>query len=249
MFDIRLEAKMDASRSIALALLLATAAAAHADVAADYRRCAGKLTPSEREAACSAVLAEASAKTWQEKAHNARGHARMALGRYGDAIADFTEAIRLDPIAGYYDNRQAAYRAMGELDSALSDAYAAVKIAPKDSFVYRSRGLVYADMRQWPLAIDDFNTAIAIAPGDAGLYVERGKVLIGADKPQRAIEDFSRALAIDPEMIDAYKYRGEALRRTGQTAAAIDDLAKYQLVHPNDVETAAALAALRGAPR
>ena len=116
--------------AVSCASTIATLAASLADVKSDYRKCVGKLPASVREEGCSAIIAETREKVWQEKAHNSRGHARMELGRFSDAVADFSETIRLDPrIAGYYDNRQYAHRQAGELDEALSDAYAAVKLA------------------------------------------------------------------------------------------------------------------------
>ncbi len=230
----------------AASVCLSAPGAARADVKADYRRCVGKLPASVREEGCSAVIAETSDKVRLEKAHNARGLARVDLGQYAGAVADFTETIRLDPkIAGYYDNRQNAYRQMGDLDSALSDAYAAVKLAPSYSFVFRSRGLVYAAMTQWPLAIDDFTRAIELDPKDGDLYVERGKARDGSGRTGQAIEDFSRALAVDPDTVEAYKQRGLAEKKLGRREEAVTDLEKYQLVHNEDVDVAAALASLR----
>jgi hypothetical protein len=43
----------------------------------------------------------------------------MALNRFVEAANDFTVVIRLNPkIAGYYDNRQNAFKALGRLDRA-----------------------------------------------------------------------------------------------------------------------------------
>ena len=47
----------------------------------------------------------------------------MASGRYEDAIADFDFVISHGPqLAGYYDNRQDAYRQSSMFDEALADA-------------------------------------------------------------------------------------------------------------------------------
>ncbi len=232
--------------AISAASIIATPAVLLADVKSDYKKCIGKLPASVREEGCSAVIAETTEKVWQEKAHNSRGHARMDLGRFNEAVADFSETIRLDPkIAGYYDNRQYAHRQAGELDEALSDAYAAVKLAPTYSFVWRARALVYMDMAQYPMAVSDLREAIRLNPTDAGLYVEFGKAVDAMGRTEEAVGFWSKALEIDHEQIEAYKFRGLAEQKLGRRDAALIDLEKYQLVHPNDVDIASTIAAMR----
>ncbi len=56
------------------------------------------------------------------KAYNNRGNAYDAKGDYDRAIADYTEAIRLDPkYAHAYNNRGNAYGAKGDYDHAIAD--------------------------------------------------------------------------------------------------------------------------------
>jgi tetratricopeptide (TPR) repeat protein len=56
-------------------------------------------------------------------AFNERGWSYAKKGDYDRAIADYTEAIRLDPVwsALPYYNRGSAYEKKGELDKALAD--------------------------------------------------------------------------------------------------------------------------------
>ena len=52
----------------------------------------------------------------------------MEIGRFNDAIEDFTFVIQRSPqIAGYFDNRQNAFRRSGRLDDALKDADEAIR--------------------------------------------------------------------------------------------------------------------------
>ncbi len=54
------------------------------------------------------------------------------LGRYDRAIADYTEAIKLQPdYAMFYYNRCLAYKQTGERDKAIKDCRQALKLNPK----------------------------------------------------------------------------------------------------------------------
>ena len=58
------------------------------------------------------------------------------------AIADYNEAIRLDPKSLFaYNNRGNAYRAKGDNDHAITDYNEAIRLDPKYAFAYCGRGL------------------------------------------------------------------------------------------------------------
>ena len=60
------------------------------------------------------------------------------------AIADFTEAIRLDPkSASAFNRRGLAYRRWGDLARAIDDYTQAITINPIYALAYNNRGYVY----------------------------------------------------------------------------------------------------------
>ena len=64
---------------------------------------------------------------------------------YDKAIADYNEAIRLDPKdAAAYDNRGNAWQAKGEYDKAIADYNEAIRLDPKDADAYNGRAWLWA---------------------------------------------------------------------------------------------------------
>ena len=74
-------------------------------------------------------------------------HTTSAAGRdsrreYDKAIADFGEAIRLDPKrADAYVGRAGAHESKGEYDEAVADCSEAIRLDPKLALGHSSRGL------------------------------------------------------------------------------------------------------------
>jgi tetratricopeptide (TPR) repeat protein len=80
-------------------------------------------------------------------AFNNRGFARLAKGEHDRAIADFGEAIRLDPRDVLpLKHRGEAYWITGDLDRALRDYEAALALAPGDEVAKKAHDAVKAAM-------------------------------------------------------------------------------------------------------
>lgn len=211
-----------------------------------YERCKRAHSAPEKIEYCSIVVYQSRDPKVLLRAHNTRGLAYLEVNRFAEAAQDFTYVISINPtIAGYYDNRQNAWRMMGRLSDALNDANTAVRLAPTYSFVYRGRALVYDAMGQTDLAIKDFNAAVSIEPGDVGLLTERGKLFAKSGHVPEAIRDFSSALNIDPKATGAMRERGLAFKQIGDWDAALADLLLFARLEPNDQEVNQAIQDIR----
>ena len=94
---------------------------------------------------------------------------------YDKAIADYTEAIRLDPkFAEAYYNRGVAYENKGEYDKAIADYTEAIRLDPKYAEAYNSRGFAYGNKGEHDKAIADYTEAIRLDPKYANAYYNRG---------------------------------------------------------------------------
>jgi S1-C subfamily serine protease/uncharacterized protein len=205
------------------------------DAATELRQCVNAKDPNEKIDHCSRVIGQSRSIGALTTAHNTRGLALMEIGRFAEAAQDFTFVIRYEPrVAGFYDNRQNAYRRSGQFDLALLDANMAIQLAPAYSFVYRGRANVYNDMRKPDLAIGDYNKAIELAPQDGGLFIDRGKIYRGQANFDQAIADFSHAIELDQKWTAAFRERGLTYKQLGQSAKALADLDVYNKLAPGD---------------
>jgi lipoprotein NlpI len=140
------------------------------------------------------------------------------------AIADFDQAIRVDPKdAVAYAVRGMAWRAKGDLDRAIADLDQATRLDPKDAGAYTARGIAWDNKGDLDRAIEDFDEAIRLDPERAGAYIFRGMAWQSKGDLDRGIEDLDQAIRLDPKDAGAYGNRGTAWRAKGDLDRAIAD--------------------------
>jgi lipoprotein NlpI len=91
------------------------------------------------------------------------------------AIADWSEAIKLDPNYGHaYNNRAKAYRAKGDYQDAIADYGEAIKLDPQHALAYKGRGIAYLLSGDNAKAEADFQQASALDRTDqyAALWLD-----------------------------------------------------------------------------
>jgi tetratricopeptide (TPR) repeat protein len=153
-----------------------------------------------------------------------RGNAFAGKGEYDKAIADFTQAIRLNPADSHaLNNRGYVYDARGEYDRAIADYNEALKINPKDSDAYYNRGNAYRTKGNYEQAVLDYTESLRLHPKFALAYNSRGTAYHELKDYKRAIADFSAAISFNPQLARAYENRGLSLEKTGDYEKAQSD--------------------------
>jgi tetratricopeptide (TPR) repeat protein len=138
-----------------------------------------------------------------------RGLANLALGRYAEAIADLTEAIKLDPrVPKFHVHRGNAKHKFGLLDQAVEDFTQAIEIDPTLAVAYANRALVRGDLGRTDEAIEDYTKAIEIDPHYAMAYQGRGSVKKDLGLVHEAAEDLQKAVQLDPKRASAHVVLG-----------------------------------------
>ena len=174
--------------------------------------------------------------------YNNRGNAYERKSDYDKAIADFTEAIRLnatDP-KSYY-NRAKSYRRKQDYAAAMADENEALRLEPGNGDAYNGRGLIYDAMGDYDKALADYAQAIRLNPEDSYAYNNRGNIYAHQKKFGLAIADYTDALRRKPDDFAAYLGRAEAYEDTRQYDKALSDLDDVLRLSRDDANTADAL--------
>jgi len=149
------------------------------------------------------------------KAYYDRGIENHDKENYKQAIADFTEAIRLKPSsAGAYSRRAASYFCRGDNDLAISDYSKAIELGPGDEYSsddYKNRGVLYASKDQIDKAMADFNKAVSLDPDNCGAYFARGCGYATVGEYSKAKADFEEALRKNPMDPDVIRWKLNAV--------------------------------------
>ena len=144
---------------------------------------------------------------------NTRASRRYDEGRYDQAIADYTEAIRLDPQqADALLNRGWTFFVKEDYDTAIADFEGALKVDPELAGAYEGRGVCHREMERYDEAIRDFTEAIRRVQSDPGVYQRRATTYQLAGRLEEALKDRNRAIELDGSVVDYWIQRGQTLR-------------------------------------
>ena len=137
----------------------------------------------------------------QLKAHEyfERAYARPQTD-FDGKIADYSEAIRLDPqYLEAYHNRMATYVNKGDWQQAILDSNYLLSLKPDFVSALTHRGLAYLRSGDLESAIVDFTKVIVLSPDDPTGYVHRGISYQKLGETEKVIADYQKALELAPK--------------------------------------------------
>ena len=156
-------------------------------------------------------------------------------GQLEEAIAEYGEAIRLNPQAAEaYFNRGNSFKGLGQYQRAIADYDETIRLEPQLPTAYNNRGNSFLGLGQYQRAIADYDEAIRIDPELANAYVGRGGAYNDLGEFQRAIADLNEAIELEPQLADAYNNRGNSFSGLGQYQCAVADLNEAIRLNPED---------------
>lgn len=192
-----------------------------------------------------ALLKDENANTYYK-----RGFAHYNLENYQEAIADYIQAIRINP------NYAKAYHQLGlvryqikDYEGAVADFTEVIRINPNDALAYRNRAGIRYFLKDHQGSIEDYTQAIKINPqiDDANFHIIASKEELTSFEQnlaqindyynlgntnytqgnyQEAIIDYTQAIKVNYNDADAYFQRGNVYYHQGNKQKANEDFQK-----------------------
>ena len=153
-----------------------------------------------------------------------QGYTDTNAGDYDRAIADYNEAIRLDPKSAIaFSDRGVAYMRKGDLDRAFADYNEALRLNPTYGPAFSNRGVAYWKKGDNVRAFADYNEAIRLNPNYAPAFSNRGFAYWTKGDNVRAFADYNEAIRLNPNYAPAFSNRGFAYWTKGDNDQAFAD--------------------------
>jgi tetratricopeptide (TPR) repeat protein len=170
-------------------------------------------------------------------AYDGLGSALEVLGKPKEALACYSEAVRLQPhfSAGQYDFGTLLLK-LGRLPEAIQHLDAAVKNAPAFAHAHINLGKALLEQGQLEEAAGHLSRAVQLTPDDAEAHYNLGTLLVLQAKLDQAIGCFSEALRLRPDYAEAHGNLGVALMRQGKLGEGANHLATALRLSPGNPE-------------
>jgi tetratricopeptide (TPR) repeat protein len=141
-----------------------------------------------------------------------------------DSLTLWNHALAVEPTNDIaYTNRGSARREGGDLDGALADFDAAIRLNSPHAEPYTGRGDARLARGDVDGALADLDTAIRRGANTSEVYVNRGTAHQAKGALDAAIADFTSALRLNPHLADAYYNRGNARQAQDDVRGALAD--------------------------
>jgi tetratricopeptide (TPR) repeat protein len=151
------------------------------------------------------------------------------------ALADATEAIRLDPKnAASWVLQGSIQRQRGDAEKVAACAEAALQLDPGCADAYCLRAMVRQDAGDRERALEDYARAIELNPGCGDAYNNRALLLWQLHDSDRVIDDATACLRLDCRPGQAYRLRGLAWYMKRDADKALADLDASLRLEPGD---------------
>jgi tetratricopeptide (TPR) repeat protein/4-amino-4-deoxy-L-arabinose transferase-like glycosyltransferase len=164
------------------------------------------------------------------------GSAQLAMGKTGDAIEHFTEALQKQPqMAEALNDLGLAYARKGDFNRAVECYRQALAIRPSYAQAHINLGAVYADLGNFAEAIAHYHEALRVDPSSSRAHFNLGLTLASTGRLDDAIEHYEQAVKISPGYLKAQMYLAEALLSKGDYGQAVVYLEIAARARPDSV--------------
>ena len=166
--------------------------------------------------------------------HDTLGVSLMRQGKIQEAIAHYTEALRIAPgFAQAHYNLGVALERQGRTQEATVRYVEALRLAPDLVQAHINLGALLAGQGKTQEAMTHYTEALRIKEDDADTHYNLGIALAEQGKIQEAIAHYTEALRIAPGFAQAHYNLGVIFLSQGKIQEAILHFAKAVQIKPN----------------
>ncbi len=141
-----------------------------------------------------------------------------------------------------YNTRAEARSLLGELEGALRDYQAALRLQPTNTDALRGEGDMYQRLGKYDLAEQSYSAAIQVNGTDSAAYAERSSVRAQLDNLTGAAEDAQAAVSLPDPSAFAWEINGYLKARNQDLEGALQDYSKALEKDPDATRVRAARA-------
>lgn len=166
-----------------------------------------------------------------------RAEAHVGAKEKEKALADFAEAVRLDPSnRDFFEYRSAYYNALGDKAAADADHMEAVRLLflrhePITEKWAREQTVTASGHADRALGLTAWNALRKLRPNDAEAWLGCASY---CNDPGESLADCSKAIQLDPKRAEAYDLRARLYMQRGDNAKAAADLGEVIKLKPGD---------------
>ena len=171
-------------------------------------------------------------------AHKDLGNTLLKQGRLQEAIAEYREAIRLEPNASRF------HSALGDvlkehemLEDAIAEYREVVRIMPNDLGGHYFLGWILNDQGKLEEAIAEFKTAIRINPDDPNPHSSIAVIFHNQGKLEDAIAEFRAAIQLRPDSAWPHSGLGDIFKEQGKQEEALAEFRQVIRLVPDDLRS------------
>lgn len=170
--------------------------------------------------------------------HYNLGNIAFAAGKYDEAAAEYTQALKLNPKDADAQARLGeAYLKLDKSREALAAFQVATRLDPKQPDAWLRLGDLYRRLNRPREAVAAYKQSLAAKPEQAGVYFSLGNAYDTLKQTSDAAEAYRQAARLNPQDADAYYNLGNCLSGLHQFDEAIKAYQQATTIKPEDADS------------
>ncbi len=166
--------------------------------------------------------------------HFKRGDILVDQGKMDEAVAEFREAIRINPVlAEAHTYLGTILGHQKKLDEAAAEFREAIRIDPGMAEAHVYLGKILGHQGKLEEAATHLRRAIRLKPDSALGHYQLATTLGAQGKLEKATTEFRTAIRLKPNDVEAHYYLGNTLQARGKLKEAVDEYGEVIRLEPD----------------